>query len=216
MAKNVQLSAPIFDFVTGKEVGTVELSPAVFGVEVKPALVHQVLVALEANSRQTLAHTKTKAEVRGGGIKPRPQKGSGRSRQGSTRNPQWAGGGVAHGPKKNRNFSLKVNKKMVSQAVKMVLADRAQHDAFAVLRNVAMPEIKTKIARERLAGLPNGGKSTAILMPATDIAVVKSFRNLPGVKILRAGDASIKDLLRYKNVFVAEAALESLVNRLSR
>ncbi len=128
----------------GAIVGSQELSEKVFGVEPKAAVIHQVAKAMMANKRQVLAHTKTRGEVRGGGIKPWRQKGTGRARHGSIRSPLWVGGGVTFGPRNDRNFKQKINNKMRRKAIAMGLSDRVKEDKFVVLDKIEMGEIKTK------------------------------------------------------------------------
>src|SRR3989339_449677 len=116
------MNAKVYN-IEGKNVGTVELPARLFGVEVKPEVVHQVVVGKQSNKRQVLAHTKTRADVSGGGKKPWKQKGTGRARHGSSRSPIWIGGGVTFGPRKDRNFGVKINKKMARKALAMALSD---------------------------------------------------------------------------------------------
>lgn len=128
----------------GKEVGKEKLNPAVFDVEVKPIVVQQVVVAIQANARQVIASTKDRSEVRGGGRKPWRQKGTGRARHGSIRSPLWRGGGVTFGPTTQRNFSLKVNKKVKRKVLFMSLSDKATNQKIILLDKIELPEIKTK------------------------------------------------------------------------
>jgi large subunit ribosomal protein L4 len=121
-----------------------ELNPAVFGVKVKESLVHQVMVAQMANSRVAIAHTKTKGEVRGGGKKPWKQKGTGRARHGSSRSPIWVGGGITFGPRSNRNFSLKINKKMKTKALFMCLSDKLNEKLLVIIDKLSLTDGKTK------------------------------------------------------------------------
>jgi len=127
-----------------EEMGDFKLSDKVFGVKVNEGLVYQAMVAQMANERQVLAHTKDRSEVRGGGRKPWKQKGTGRARAGSTRSPIWMGGGVTFGPRKERNFKKKINKKMKQKAIAMVLSDRVDSKNFAILDKLEMNEFKTK------------------------------------------------------------------------
>ena len=136
-----------------EEVGEQELSPDVFGLEINEALVHQVATAQMANQRQTLAHTKVRNEVRGGGKKPWKQKGTGRARAGSSRSPIWIGGGITFGPRKDVNFSKKVNDKMKQKATLMALSDRAKTENLAVLDKLELKESKTKKANEIVSNI---------------------------------------------------------------
>ena len=134
-------------------VSEMKLSDQVFGVKASEVLVHQAAVTQMANERQVLAHTKERNEVRGGGKKPWRQKGTGRARVGSTRSPIWKGGGVTFGPRKDRNFKKKINKKMKQKAMMMVLSDRLSGGNLAVLDKLEMDEFKTKVFNEMLGGL---------------------------------------------------------------
>ncbi len=128
----------------GEKIKDIELNPEIFNVEVKNSVVHQVVVAQMANSRTAIAHTKTRGEVRGGGVKPWRQKGTGRARVGSIRSPLWVGGGVTFGPRKDRNFSQKVNKKMKRKALFMCLSDKINNDLLVVLDKLNLEKGKTK------------------------------------------------------------------------
>jgi large subunit ribosomal protein L4 len=134
-------------------VSEMKLSDQVFGVKASEALVHQAVVTQMANERQVLAHTKERNEVRGGGKKPWRQKGTGRARAGSIRSPIWKGGGVTFGPRKDRNFKKKINKKMKQKAMMMVLSDRLSSGNLAVLDKLEMNKFKTKVFNEMLGGL---------------------------------------------------------------
>lgn len=133
-------------------VGEIELSPGVFGVKSNPALVHQAAVAQMANQRKVIAHTKTRSEVRGGGRKPWAQKGTGRARHGSSRSPIWRGGGVTFGPRNDRNFKVRINKKMKQNALLMALSDKAANNNLAVVDKFSLPEFKTKFFHQIIAG----------------------------------------------------------------
>jgi len=137
------IKTPVYN-VNGEKVSEVELNPKVFGLAVKPDLVSFVVIAQKANQRQVLAHTKNKGEVRGGGRKPWRQKGTGRARHGSIRSPLWRGGGVTFGPTKERNFSLKINKKEKRQALLMVLSDKAKHEKIILIDKLELDQPKTK------------------------------------------------------------------------
>lgn len=129
---------------TGEKVKEIELNPRVFRVEIKESVVHQVAVAQMSNSRVAIAHTKDRSEVRGGGIKPWRQKGTGRARHGSNRSPIWVGGGVTFGPTKDRNFSKKVNKKQKTKALFMCLSDKVNNDLFVLLDKLIINDGKTR------------------------------------------------------------------------
>lgn len=132
--------------------GEIELSPKVFGMKVNNDLVHQAVVAQMANERQVIAHTKDRSEVRGGGKKPWRQKGTGRARHGSSRSPIWIGGGVTFGPRNDRNFKKRINKKMKQNAMLMVLSDKAAGNNFIILDKLEATEYKTKIFNKIISG----------------------------------------------------------------
>ncbi|MBU4482340.1 50S ribosomal protein L4, partial [Patescibacteria group bacterium] len=129
---------------SGERIKEIELNSKIFGIEIKNSVVHQVAVAQMANSRVAIAHTKDRSEVRGGGVKPWKQKGTGRARHGSTRSPIWVGGGVTFGPTKDRNFSKKVNKKQKTKALFMCLSDKANNDLFILLDELNLENGKTQ------------------------------------------------------------------------
>lgn len=136
-----------------ESVGDMNLSDKIFSVKVNENLVHQVMVTQMANERQVLAHTKDRSEVRGGGAKPWRQKGTGRARAGSSRSPIWIGGGITFGPRKDRNFKKKINKKMKQKAMLMVLSDKVKNNSLVVLDKLEMKEYKTKMFAEMLRNL---------------------------------------------------------------
>ena len=136
-----------------ESVGDMKLPDKIFSVKVNESLVHQAMVMQMANERQVLAHTKDRSEVRGGGAKPWRQKGTGRARAGSNRSPIWIGGGITFGPRKDRNFKKKINKKMKQKAMFMVLGDKVKNDSLVVLDKLEMKEYKTKVFAEMLRNL---------------------------------------------------------------
>jgi large subunit ribosomal protein L4 len=178
---------------TGGAAGTVELDEAIFGIEPNVAVMHQVVTAQLAAARAGTQSTKTRAEVRGGGKKPWRQKGTGRARQGSSRSPHWAGGGVALGPKP-RSYRQKTPRKMVQLALRSALSDRAAEGRVAVVEAWDFTEPKTRLAREALAGLGWEGKILVVVQP-DEQAAIKSFRNLPHVQLLLAGELNAYDVL---------------------
>lgn len=189
----------------GKTVGDISLSDAIFAVKPSPALVHEVMVAARANARRSIANTKTKGEVSGGGKKPWKQKGTGRARQGSTRNPQWVGGGIAFGPRSERNFSLKVNKKAKRKALFMTLSDKLANNALVVLETIDTSKPKTKLVAATFAKLPLG-KTTLVVAPASNQSMMRMVRNLPNVKLVTANSLNLVDILAYRSVvFLKEA-----------
>lgn len=191
----------------GKEVGTMELSDAIFGAKVNEHLVHMAVVQQLANNRQGTQSAKTRSEVRGGGRKPWRQKGTGHARQGSIRAPQWKGGGVVFAPKP-RDYSFKINKKEKRAALKSVLTSRVQENKFIVLDELKLDEIKTKKFVEVMKNL-NVEKALVVLND-NDQNVVKSAANIPTVKTALTNTINVYDILKYNTLIVTKAAVESI------
>ena len=199
-------SVPVLD-VAGTKVGTRDLSP-MFEAEVNVPLMHQVVVAGMAAIRRGTHSTKTRGDVSGGGRKPWRQKGTGRSRQGSNRSPQWAGGGVAHGPHP-RDHDMRVNKKMRRGALRSALSDALASDKLAVLRELEFDEPKTKRAAELLDALEASGKVLLVLpAPSDSGAVEKSFRNLRGVRVSYARSLGVYEVLAADRIVFTQGALD--------
>ena len=191
----------------GKEVGTMELSDAVFGVEVKENLVHQAVVQQLANNRQGTQKAKTRSEVSGGGRKPWRQKGTGHARQGSTRAPQWTGGGVVFAPVP-RDYSFKMNKKEKRLALKSVLTSKVQENKFLVLDELKFGEINTKEMKKVLDNLK---VDRALVVIGDDSEnVVLSARNLPGVQTAFVNTINVYDILKYNTVIATKSSVESI------
>ena len=192
----------------GSEVGTVELSDAVFGCEYNEALIHQVVVAYLANQRQGTKSTLTRTEVRGGGIKPWRQKGTGRARQGSIRAPQWTGGGVVFAPKP-RDYSYRLNKKVKKLAMKMALTTKAAEDNIIVVEDLKFDEIKTAAAVKMLAAL--GVSEKALVVTAqNDKNAYCSIRNIKNADASYVGELNVYDILNHKKFIVAKDAIEKI------
>lgn len=194
----------------GKEVGTMELNDAVFGVEINDHLVHLAVVRQLANNRQGTQKAKTRSEVSGGGRKPWRQKGTGHARQGSTRSPQWAGGGVVFAPTP-RDYSLKMNKKERRAALKSVLTSRVQENKLIVLDELKLDEVKTKAMQNVLNNL-NVSKALVVLAD-NDANVVLSTRNIPDVVTALPNTINVYDVLKYNTVIltkVSAAAIEEV------
>ena len=190
--------------MSGQTVGQLELDDAVFGVEINEHAVHMAVVQYLANQRQGNKSTKTRAEVRGGGRKPWRQKGTGRARQGSTRSPQWTGGGVVFAPKP-RDFSFKLNKKLKRLALKSALTDKVKADKFVVLDNLDLPEIKTK---EMIGVCGNLGVQKALVVTeGSNPNVVLSARNVPGLKTASVNTINVYDILHYDSFVVTKDAV---------
>ena len=191
----------------GKEVGTIELNDAVFGVEINEHLVHMAVVNQLANNRQGTQKAKTRSEVSGGGRKPWRQKGTGHARQGSTRAPQWTGGGVVFAPVP-RDYSFKINKKEKRAALKSALTSRVEAQKFVVLDELKLEAIKTKDFVKVLNNL-NVSKAL-VVMGDKDVVVEKSAANVPGVKTTQATLLNVYDVLKYDTVITTKAAVEKI------
>jgi len=191
----------------GKEVGTIELNDAVFGVEVNEHLVHMAVVQQLANNRQGTQKAKTRSEVSGGGRKPWRQKGTGHARQGSTRAPQWTGGGVVFAPVP-RDYSFKINKKEKRAALKSALTSRVEAQKFVVLDELKLEAIKTKDFVKVLNNL-NVSKAL-VVMGDKDVVIEKSAANVPDVKTTQATLLNVYDILKYDTVITTKAAVEKI------
>ena len=198
----------------GKETGSVTLPEAVFGVAWNQDLVHEIVVGMQANARETLAHTKDRSEVRGGGRKPWKQKGTGRARHGSRRSPIWAGGGVTFGPRSEKDYSVKINKKARAKALASVLSKKLTDEEVIFVDSLAMDTPKAKDAKTIFTAIAKGSDHEAmaskrknaalIILTERDLATEKSFRNFGNIEVMQAKDISIVDLLTYKYVVVAD------------
>ena len=191
----------------GSEVGTLELSDAVFGVEIKENLVHQAVVQYLANNRQGTQKAKTRSEVSGGGAKPWRQKGTGHARQGSTRAPQWTGGGMVFAPVP-RDYSFKMNKKEKRAALKSVLTDKVQENKFLVLDELKFDAPKTKDMKKVLDAL-KVEKALIIVGKDSDNAVI-SARNLAGVATASPETINVFDLLKYNTVIATKSSVAAI------
>ena len=191
----------------GNTVGTIELSDAVFGVEVNEHLVHQAVVQQLADKRQGTQKAKTRSEVSGGGKKPWRQKGTGHARQGSTRAPQWTGGGVVFAPVP-RNYSFKMNKKEKRLALKSVLTSRVLEDKLIVLDELKFDSIKTKNMQKVLDNLKVD--KALVVINENDQNVVLSARNIADVKTALTGTINVFDILKYNTLIVTKDAVEAI------
>ena len=191
----------------GKEVGTIEQNDAVFGVEVNEHLVHMAVVAQLANKRQGTQKAKTRSEVSGGGRKPWRQKGTGHARQGSTRSPQWTGGGMVFAPTP-RDYTITLNKKEKRAALKSALTSRVNENKFVVVDELKFDEIKTKNFK---AVMNNLKVSKALVVLAdNDQNTVLSARNIPEVKTSLVNTINVFDILKYNTVVATKAAVASI------
>ena len=193
--------------MSGSEVGSIELNDSIFAVEVNTHVMHQAVVQYLANKRQGTQSALTRAEVRGGGRKPWRQKGTGRARQGSTRSPQWTGGGTVFAPKP-RDYSFKLNKKVKRLALKSALTTKVNDGKFVVVDEINLPEMKTKEMVKVLNNL-NVNKSLVVLEDANEKAVVAA-RNIPTVKTASVSTINVYDILKYDSVVVTKAAVEKI------
>ena len=191
----------------GNEVGTLELNDAVFGVNVNEHLVHLAVVSQLANKRQGTQKAKTRSEVSGGGRKPWKQKGTGHARQGSTRSPQWTGGGVVFAPTP-RDYTIKLNKKERKLALKSALTSRVNENKFIVVDELKFDEIKTKKFQNVLNNLK---VSRALVVVGDDSAnAVKSARNIPAVKTAFVNTIDVYDILKYNTVVATKTAVAAI------
>jgi large subunit ribosomal protein L4 len=211
----------------GKESGKVDLPETVFGVAWNPDLVHEVVVGLQANARAGTAHTKDRSEKRGGGKKPWRQKGTGRARHGSRRSPIWTGGGVTFGPRSEKDYSVKLNKKVRAKALASVLSKKLADQEIFFVDSLSLETPKTAEAKTIVNALAKGvpaedlatKKNNAVLVVLAErnLPTEKSFRNFGNIEVVQAKDINPVDLLTYKYVvFVdAPASVEILEKRIS-
>jgi large subunit ribosomal protein L4 len=193
--------------IEGKKVGTLELNDAVFGVEINDHLVHMAVVQQLANKRQGTQSAKTRAEVRGGGRKPWRQKGTGHARQGSTRSPQWKGGGVVFAPKP-RDYSFKMNKKEKALAIKSALTSKVNETKFFVLDDLNFDAIKTKKMKAVLDNFKV--EKALIILDKKDDNVLLSARNLPKVRAVVSNSINVYDILKYDTLVLTKDAVAQI------
>ena len=193
--------------IEGKEVGTIDLNDAVFGVEVNEHLVHMAVVSQLANKRQGTQKAKTRSEVSGGGRKPWRQKGTGHARQGSTRAPQWTGGGMVFAPVP-RDYSFKMNKKEKRAALKSALTSRVEEKKFIVVDEINFDEIKTKKFQDVLNNL-SVSKALVVLEDGNKNAEL-SARNIADVKTAKTNTINVYDILKYNTVIATKAAVQAI------
>ena len=211
----VNLDAALYN-QKGASAGTFKLPEAVFGLKWNADLVHQVVVAMQANKRAGTAHTKDRSEVSGGGKKPWAQKGTGRARHGSSRSPIWTGGGVTFGPRNDKDYSQKINKKMRAKALFTVLSRKLADDAVLLVDGLAFGAMKTKDAATVLSSFATikgfeklGSKkptTALVVLPEHNEAVEKSFANLPGVTLMTVNDLNALVVMSFHHVVVVDPA----------
>lgn len=201
---------------SGEETGIVELPEAVFGLKWNADLVHQVVTSQAANLRRPIAHAKDRGEVRGGGKKPWRQKGTGRARHGSIRSPLWKGGGVTHGPIKDRDFSKKINKKMAKKAFYIVLSAKARDKEIVVVDNLKFAEPKTKLAADFFSKLSKNeelqrikkGKGVLVAISGKDEMARRTFCNLSYAGMDETRNLNALGVLKYKYLLFPQSALD--------
>lgn len=197
----------VFD-MTGKEVGTMELSENVFGIEPNVPVMHAAVVNYLANQRQGTQSTLTRAEVRGGGRKPWKQKGTGHARQGSIRAPQWTHGGIALGPKP-RDYRYTLNKKVKQLALRSALSSKVADQEIIIVDDIQIPEIKTKTVVGMLKAL-NAGKKTLIMTDGVNKNLVISANNVPNVKTAPTNNINVYDVLNCEKLILTKSAVQKI------
>ena len=200
------MKIPLRD-MTGKVVDETELRDDIFGIAPNEGVMHQALVRQQANARLASARTKTRGEVRGGGRKPWRQKGTGRARHGSIREPQWRGGGVVFGPRAGRNYRKSMPRKMRRLALRSALSIKARDGQLILLDKLELPGPKTRELLNALSGL-TGDSSALILLPERDTTVEKSVRNVPHAKTLHAQYLNLVDIFGYDYLVMPLAAVK--------
>ena len=198
--------------VKGKKGDDIELNDAIFGITPKSEVIHQVYLALEANSREPWAHVKTRGEVRGGGKKPWKQKGTGRARHGSIRSPLWVGGGVTFGPRNDRNYKQKINRKTNKLAVKMCLSGKIVDNTFIVIDDLDATG-KTKEIADLRKELPGAGRTTLMLIDGNEQKLNLATRNIEKLDLQRAQDVNVVDLLHHQYIIATQKAVAALEKR---
>ena len=202
----------------GEETGTMELPDGIFGVKWNADLVHQVVTSYAANKRQGSAQAKTRGEVRGGGKKPWRQKGTGRARHGSIRSPIWKGGGVTHGPRSDKDYTKKINKKMAKKALYAALSAKVRENEIVVVDEMAFPEAKTKRAAEFFKNFTaperfprmKKGNGVLIALAGKDDAIRRAVRNLPYAQVDEARNLNAHEVLQYKYILFPKSAIERM------
>ena len=212
--KILSLEAKVYS-QDGEEAGKIVLPKEIFGVKINSDLIAQSLRAQAANSRDSIAHAKDRSEVRGGGKKPWKQKGTGRARHASIRSPLWAGGGVTFGPRKERNFSVKINRKMKRQALLMALSGKIRDGELVILENLELAQPKTKemaaiISKVAAGAAKELNKGTMIILSKKDERVIRAAKNLPKISTMGVASLNIMDLLSTKYLVMPKDAVEKI------
>lgn len=211
----------------GKEVSKLALPESVFGLAWNADLVHEVVVGMQANARTSSAHTKDRSEVSGGGKKPWKQKGTGRARHGSSRSPIWSGGGTAHGPRNEKDYSVKLNKKVRAKALAVVFSKKQSDAETIFVDSLTFTEPKTGLGKTIIKALAEGTGLTSlatkrknaavVVLPGRNEVIEKSFRNFGNVAVVAAKDVNPVDLLTYKYTVIVEpkSSLEIIEKRVA-
>lgn len=205
---------PVYN-LKGEKTGTIDLPNDIFGVATNADLLHQVVVSQQSSVRRPIAHTKTRGEVSGGGRKPWKQKGTGRARHGSTRSPIWVGGGVAFGPRNDRNFEKKINKKMKQKALLMALSSKAKDGQLVIFENMDMTEAKTKVMANAIAKVSkiDKPKTLFVLNPENKKSWLAS-RNCAFSKVISVNTLNVVDILGKKYLATSKDEIELMKKNL--
>ncbi|MBI4122786.1 MAG: 50S ribosomal protein L4 [Parcubacteria group bacterium] len=203
------MKTPVYN-QEGKEVGQVELPKEIFEVALQQDALHQVVISQMANRRQTLAHTKDRREVSGGGKKPWRQKGTGRARAGSIRSPLWRGGGITFGPRKDKVFLQKINKKLRRKALFMALSEKARRSQIIILDELHAGSAKAKILTQTFKQLPLQKKTAKamLVLPGMERNIIQSANNLPNVQTMQAKDLNALDVLSFHSLVMPKETIE--------
>lgn len=224
-AKNENIEVKVYD-QNGKASTSVQVPGEIFGLNWNADLVHQVVESMRSSARQPLAHTKTRGEVRGGGKKPWKQKGTGRARHGSTRSPIWVGGGVAHGPRNDKNYNRKINKKMKAKALYTILSRKLKDGEVLFVDALSLSEPKTKVAKSALEKLgkiegyemlsKRRNNAALIAVPTLDSNVKLGFQNMGNLEVMEVRNINPVALLQYKYVVITapEEAMKTLSSKM--
>lgn len=202
--------------IDGKTNGTLEVSDQLFAVKGSKSLVHEALIAHEANNRVQYAHVKDRSEVAGGGKKPWKQKGTGRARHGSSRSPIWKGGGVTFGPNALQDYAIKLNKRAKKKALALVLSDKLANEKMVALTDYVLPEAKAKFVGAMRKVLPGTGRSTLIVTLPADKPFIMAAKNVAKTDTIFAGSLNVRDLLAHEYVIVSQAAIKTMTDLYTR
>ena len=194
----------------GEVTGSVVLPKEIFDIKFNADLVHQVAISLAGNARQISAHSRMRGEVSGGGKKPWRQKGTGRSRPGSIRSPLWKGGGVTHGPRKDRIFEREIPKKMRRKALLMILSEKAKNNQLVLLDKIELEKGKTKEMAKSLAKLPCNNQATLIALPNYDKKIFLASRNIKKTSIEDARNLNVLELLNHKYLLLTKESIKTI------